>query len=450
MRVIELALLTLALLGAVRPVTAWRRSVRIAIAMAAGTLLVATFHVLAEGPRWQMAPVYLVALGTAALATGDARRPRDPSRRRTPTVTAFVVLVLGGVLGWALPVVRLPEPGGPHPVGTTELVVVDDGRSDPYGMRRDGPRRLAVQLWYPAAPDSAGPRAPWTTQPRAFARNAAAHFDVPAFTLSHLGLVRSHAIADAPVGPGRSRPLLVYSHGWSASRGAQSGLLESLASRGFVVAAIDHTHASLASVFPDGRVLPLDPATLPGEAGTATHAAAARQLVETFADDIQAVLAHLRPGRPLGELADVSNVGLLGHSTGGGAAILACDRLEACNAVVGFDPWVEPLPDDTVGGGLSRPLLSLRSEEWVGTANDKRLRRLHAASTGVDGRVAIADAAHRDFTMAPLLSPLAADPQRVHEAVESWTVAFLRHHLDGARLDPLTDPPERRESTLER
>ncbi len=457
MRFTELALFTVTLLGAVRPLTGLRRSTALAAAAAAATSVAAVVHALGEGPRWQLVPLYLAAVATAALATLDARGPREPLGRRTPIVVALVLTGAGAALGWALPVAQLPEPGGPHEVGTTQLVVVDEDRREHYGPRPGGHRRLAVQLWYPASPDDGAARAPWTTQPGAFARHTAERFDVPAFTLSHLRLVRSHAVADAPVVPGRARPLVVYSHGWSSFRGAQSGLMESLASRGFVVAAVDHTHASLASVFPDGTVLGHDPRTLPDQAGTEEYEAASRRLVETFAGDLEAVVGHLRAVRPLGGAVDTGNLGLIGHSTGGGAAILACGRLRSCNAVVGFDPWVEPLRDEAVGGGLEQPLLSVRSEEWVATDNDARLRRLHAASGPHSGRVAFEGTLHRDFTLAPFVSPLAArplddamPPRELHGLVEEWTVGFLRHHLAGARLDPLDEPFEHPRMTVER
>jgi hypothetical protein len=151
-------------------------------------------------------------------------------------------------------------------------------------------------------------------------------------------------------------------------------------------------------------------------------------------------------------------VGLVGHSTGGGAAILACSTDPRCGAVVGYDPWVEPIPDKVIGSDLRVPLLSIRSEEWVGTGNDDRLRRLHAGSSGPEGRVSMEGIAHRDMTLLPLLSPLSgflglSGPLAGEEALhhlDRWTVTFLDHHLRGMGPDPLDRPPTEHRGALEK
>jgi dienelactone hydrolase len=294
-----------------------------------------------------------------------------------------------------------------------------------------------------------------------FGTVAARELALPSFSLGHLGLISSHAteeVRGAAAAPA-SRPLLLYSHGWRGFRSIQSTLLESLASHGYVVVAVDHSHAALATVFPDGRVVPLDPRALPQGVPPEVREDAGEELVTTFARDLESVLGQLEVGIPAEVLAtaDLGRIGLIGHSTGGGAAILACSRIPGCTAVVGFDPWVEHLPDDLIGAGLDVPLLSVRSEEWVGHRNDRRLRRLHAATGAPEGLVALADVEHRDFTLLPMLSPLAAQmgfsgpvPGEVtHATVEDWTRRFLDHHLTGRGADPLSAPPRHEGARLE-
>ena len=459
LRTLELLLLACTLVGVLRAASRWRHQSRLAAVIALATLGVLGAHLLLERPRWQLTTVYVVALVVAGVAVADVLRHREQVRRRSVTVTGLVLVLLGAALAWATPVAKLAEPRGPYLVGTTQAHIVDGTRDEPYesGPRRD--RELALQIWYPAAPDAGGEPAPWSPQPRGFAREAADTLGVPAFTLSHLALVRSHAIDDAPPAPGDARPLVVYSHGWTGFRTSQSPLLESLASLGFVVAAVDHTHGSLASAFPDGRVVGREASALPDDAPEEVFDEAAADLVETYADDLAAVLTHLRDGGALDGRVDLSTVAFVGHSTGGAAAILACDREATCEAAVTYDPWVEPLPDEVVGKGLDRPLLSLRSQEWVDGENDARLRRLHAASDEADdGLVAIEGATHRDFTVVPLLSPLVrlldggarTGVGSVHRIVDDWTVSFLDHHLRGARLDPLDDPPAHPETVVDR
>ncbi|WP_212982567.1 alpha/beta hydrolase [Paenibacillus cineris] len=49
-------------------------------------------------------------------------------------------------------------------------------------------------------------------------------------------------------------PLIILSHGMGPGMVLHASQAEELASHGYVVAAIDHTYSTLATVFPDGRV----------------------------------------------------------------------------------------------------------------------------------------------------------------------------------------------------
>jgi dienelactone hydrolase len=460
-RSIELLLLILVVLGGLRALSPWRDDAAGALVLAVTTLVVAVSHLVAEQPRWQLVPLYLavVAVTAGGLVTGI--RSAAPQPRRSFVAVILVLAASAGLLAWAIPVTVLSPPDGPQAVGTVTFSWADPERPERYGDDPGSPRELVAQVWYPAAGSAEVDPGPWVDEAQRFGAVAARELDLPPFTLGHLGLIRSHATgdvaaADAAAG---SRPLLVYSHGWRGFRTIHSTLLESLASHGYVVVALDHTFGSLATVFPDRRVIPLDPRALPNDVPGDVRVAAGEQLVATFARDIEALLAQLGEALPDDVLASVAHerVGLLGHSTGGGAAILTCARLASCAAVVGFDPWVEPLPDDLVGAGLEVPLLSLRSQEWVGNANDKRLRRLHAGTSAPEGRVAMAGVEHRDFTLLPMLTPLAAQvgfsgstPGPVtHDIVEDWVLRFFDHHLRGRGPDPLRSPPEHEHAWLE-
>jgi dienelactone hydrolase len=460
-RSIEVLLLVLVALGGLRAVSPWGRDAAGALILAATTLVVTVAHLVVEHPRWQLVPLYLAVVSVTAggLVTGIRS---EPPRPRWAFLTVTLLLAgLGGFLAWVLPVTELARPTGPSLVGTVRFAWADPDRPERYGERPGGPRELVAQVWYPAHPRAPVAPAPWVEQADRFGVVAARELELPAFALGHLGLIRSHATLDALGAPAAdaARPLLVYSHGWRGFRMVHSTLLEDLASHGYVVVALDHTYGSLATVFPDGSVTPLDPDALPSHGPEEVRDAAGEELVATFARDVEEVVARLADELPpeVAATVDADRIGLLGHSTGGGAAILACSRLPGCAAVVGFDPWVEPLPDDLVGAGLDVPLLSLRSEEWVGGRNDARLRRLHASTDADEGRVAMDGVTHRDFTLLPMLSPLApqlgfsgSTPGAVtHEIVAEWTQRFLDHHLRGRGADPLARPPVHDEARLE-
>ena len=91
-------------------------------------VLLVLAHLVLEGYRWQMVPAYaLTALTFLAtvrgIMPGADPQGRRPSRgRRALTiigpVLGLLVLILAAALPTLLPVFRLPEPTGPHAVGT--------------------------------------------------------------------------------------------------------------------------------------------------------------------------------------------------------------------------------------------------------------------------------------------------------------------------------------------
>lgn len=424
----------------------------------------ALVQVTTVGARWPLAPVYLAAGLVLVVASRGALRARAEERRadgerapdvpRTRAVAAVVVVLVavGGAAAWALPVATFRTPTGPLRIGTSVTALTDEARTERYGPSPGGPRELVAQVWYPADADAEVAPSAWIPAGHRFGRVAARWLDLPPATLDHVGLVASSATVDARPADDVNWPVVVYLHGWGGFRTVQSDLLESLASHGYVVVALDHTYGAVATAFPDGRVAGIDPSALPEGSPNAVYDAAAEELVATFADDVRFLLGALEDGA-FGMLTgrfDLGNVGLVGHSTGGGAAVRLCGTVAGCGAVVGFDPWVEPVPDAVVGAGLDVPLLSIRSEAWVGDENDARLRRLHAASSDVAELAAITGTTHRDVTALPYLTPLAeplglAGPtpvDRTHAIVDELTVRFLDTHLRGdPGADPLLDPP---------
>ena len=162
---------------------------------------------------------------------------------------------------------RFPRPTGPHPVGTTELHLIDPRRDDPYVPGR--PRELMISLWYPST--GRGPRAPYLPPLTAalYAEGAAVALQQPVGTVDWVG-ARNHAGLSSPVLPGR-RPLVVFSPGFGVPRGLGSIMVAELASRGYVVVTVDHTYEAAGVEFPGGRLAGTDVAAgvvrVAGQAG---------------------------------------------------------------------------------------------------------------------------------------------------------------------------------------
>ncbi len=126
--------------------------------------------------------------------------------------------------------------------------------------------------------------------------------------------IQGFAVRDAPVLQGTPFPLVVVSHGLLNTPGVLSGLTENLASKGYIVAAIDHR---------DAEDDPSTPAHLFARV-MLNRVPDQRRIVDemkALADD---------PNNPLGRVIDTNAIGLIGFSMGGYGVL--------GHAGAGFDP----------------------------------------------------------------------------------------------------------------
>ncbi|MFJ6670384.1 alpha/beta hydrolase family protein [Actinosynnema sp. NPDC091369] len=304
-------------------------------------------------------------------------------RRTTALAVAAVVTV-----GLAAPaaattgvVISVPEPSGHHAIGTVELHLVDQ-RPDPW--RPEAAREVMVTVTYPAH-RSDGARAPWMTPGVAGAVEAEAAkpevLGAPAGSVDWAA-TRRHARTGAPV-LGRW-PVVLFSPGFGSARELNAGLDDDLASRGYVVVSMSHTHESLAVEFPDGRVVP--PAVDPSDPAQLTTALEARMGDTRFVlDQLERIARGGNPDaqrdplpRGLGRALDLSRVGMFGHSYGGftaGETMVRDRRLDAGINVDGAMAHGSG-PGEVVTRGLDRPFM-LVGADFVDPVTGARVEHSH-------------------------------------------------------------------------
>jgi predicted dienelactone hydrolase len=163
---------------------------------------------------------------------------------------------------------------GPFSVGVRTLSFVDRDQPDLPGMepgsatipRRD--RKLTVDVWYPASVPPDAPRVTYhgslTSEPPA-----------PPATFSVPGI----AVRNAPPA-GTAYPLVVVSHGYSNSTAAMTWLTENLASKGYVVAAIEHDDPPITDRSKYPQLLLRRPLDIAYITGTLQQTLAARHLID--------------------------------------------------------------------------------------------------------------------------------------------------------------------------
>jgi hypothetical protein len=418
----------------------------------AGTLLAAVLVQLQiEGFRWQMIPLYATALG---LAIGDVifiDRRLAWANRVSRGVFGLAGLTLAAALPFILPVPELPSPPGPEAIGTITVHLVDVGREEVYGPDPGGPRRFRAHVWYPAQPSPDLNPEPWVSDWDVVVPALARSMGLPGWFLDHTRYTNSHAVRSLPVASG-TFPVVIYSHGWNRFGSVAINQIEALVSNGYVVVAPDHTYGAVATMDHEESVISYDPAALPDrqEVGDQAYFEAAEQLVGTFAGDIVTVLDRLDEGADgpfaaISDVVDLTRVGVVGHSAGGGAAVTVCLTEERCDAVLGLDPWVEPFSVRTLRVEATRPALFMRSDGWRGTANDSLLRGIAGRSQAVTYWLGIDGAGHNDFTVAPFFSPFAYQlglkgpipTGRLLPILDNYLVGFFDVYLVGTGTAPL-------------
>ncbi|MDO3647329.1 alpha/beta hydrolase family protein [Nocardia mangyaensis] len=374
-----------------------RAARRVAPLVLALLIVGALMQWLVEGFRWHLVPVQLlIALMLGFVLTeGDT----EPVRRRVVPRSGIGVLAAVSVIPWAVPPVpELPEPTGRYAVGSEIFRWVDQSRAEPATATGDDRRNVVVQAWYPA--DQHTPRR-WVYLD-GHGRLPARVGQLPGFLLAEYSGIDSHASADVPLARDRAQwPVVLFSPGYAAPRAFYTGLVTDLASRGFIVLAVDHPYESGVTELADGTI-----ATTVGQIAD-DDPDATRSMTEhldTRTADLRFVLDQL--GRPemLGPLADRVDLGSLtatGHSLGGAAALSALSadpRLTAAATIDGV--LYGTLAERT----LDRPVLLLESDRSETGHSQRHLDGNGALLDRLDApgfRYEVSEADHYSFTDVP-------------------------------------------------
>ncbi|HUR02627.1 MAG TPA: alpha/beta hydrolase [Nonomuraea sp.] len=370
-----------------------------------------------------MRQLLAVAAGLAVLAASACSAPAPPR-------SAAVSVAPAGPA-------TLPAPTGAHPVGTTALYLKDTSRPDPWDLDVDA-RELKVTLWYPTKQRD-GQRAPYMTPKESELTLKGLRISgVPYDTLSK---TRTNAIKDAEPA-GRKLPLVVFSPGFTKPMSTLTSLAEDLASRGYVVAGIDHTYESYATTFPDGRVaecLACDSDTDPGF-GTG--------VAQIRAADVSFVLDQLPAKWDGSHRIDRSRIAMVGQSIGGAGAVAAMLKDSRVRAGIDMDGTTYArIPKS----GFTRPFMFMGSPEHVVGGRDNSWDRDWKLLTGWKRWIVLSGAEHQSFTDGPLMSgalgikPLSGvlPAARAVELTRTYVAGFLDQHLKSQR-QPLLDKPSSR------
>lgn len=413
---------------------------------ALAVLAVATLAIVqlaTEGLFWQLTPGYLLLAVLAALAIIRSDKPVGRTIRLA-TDLSLAALALIAAAPWMLvpPVPRLTEPEGPYAVGTEVFRWIDDRRPENATEATDDRRNVIVQAWYPADTGSGGDPLPYID---GLGRLPPRISLIPAFVMEHYGRIDTHARANATVSTERQVwPVVLLGPGYGAPRAIYTGLATGLASRGYVVLALDHPYESAVTELADGTIATTIERRLDNDPGMQRFM---RGRLDLRVADMRFVMDQLDRADAMGpRLAgrlDLSRIVATGHSLGGAAAALAMDVDNRIIAAANIDGTFY---GDIPGEPVRRPFLLLdsdHSETGHSAENIANNRKLLDHFGPGSYRYEIARANHFGFTDAPLfLAPparLAASillgggrgPVETQHATVDMLDAFLSTLLKG-------------------
>ncbi|MGW1810141.1 alpha/beta hydrolase family protein [Streptomyces sp. NPDC002078] len=299
----------------------------------------------------------------------------------------------------------LPAPSGRYRVGTFSQHLVDKSRTDPYvpGKRA---RELMVTYWYPASSTSGHAQASWMPSVSGTHFLHSRHLSPQQVKLPQTA---GHVLAPADTSLGKL-PVLLYSTGLHSDRAMGTALAEDLASRGYLVVTVDHTHDANEVEFPGGRL----------EVNTMPSGAHSSDTLNVRAADIRFVINQLgtiaKGGNPdvdhaklpsgLSHAVDTDHIGMFGWSLGGAAvdtAVQLDHRIDAGANLDGQFFGTAPSKD------LSRPFM-LFSSGSHNRNNDSSWRKLWPHLKGYRVDIQLHGSKHLSFSdnewLVPQVAPL--------------------------------------------
>ncbi len=327
----------------------------------------------------------------------------------------------------------VPAPTGPESVGTRLVDLVDTSRVDPY-VANGSKRELLVRFWYPASLNQDCNVAEYTS-PKVW-NYFSQLVGVP------LPQVKTNSCMDAPMTDG-AHPIVVFTPGYTATFTDYTFIFEDLASRGYVVASVDHTYEATAVEFPDGRFVKSVLGSHLGGALLGDDQALSFATTVRLADlnFVMNELQHLnvQAGSVFVGKLDLSRIAVAGHSMGGSTAFLAAENDPRFRAGIVIDGFV---PDSMIKP-TQTPVLILTAGRTKASEDESRVwsnlqgPRLAVNLQGAE-HVTPSDAV---WLAKDAIQTGAMGPDKTIAAIRDYTAAFLDANLRGKSSDAILTGP---------
>jgi predicted dienelactone hydrolase len=426
-------------------------------------IFILSIHLLFNGYRLQMIPAYIIWLISIITAFLKSNQTSVTIVRVLKIIGLVIILALSIAIPLIFPVFDLPQPTGPYKVGTKDIHLILD-RDEVITADKADKRALMIKVWYPSN-ETEGEQDPYIDE--GGRHGFAQKYGLPNSAFNYLDKIETHVYRDINIAKEKF-PVLIFSHGYNSKANSYYALLSEIVSQGYVVFAVNHTYESTGTTFPDGtevyfdydyarsiekdtwhKMEPVKDAFRNDLSFEQRHPIVkkglsdyfVRVIIERWSKDIEDVVDELNNWNNNGFFKgnlDLSNIGVFGHSRGGGAAgesLLIDCRIKAGANIDGVQ-WGQIV--DTI---FQKPFLFI-SADWPAEHEDLNQHAYVNKSNSYFYESTIFKSAHSNFMDIPYMIPVKAlsqagdiDPDLAIEITSKVVTAFFDKHLKNKETD---------------
>ncbi|KAJ0060763.1 hypothetical protein NL108_000015, partial [Boleophthalmus pectinirostris] len=287
------------------------------------------------------------------------------------------------------------------------------------------------------------------------------------------GSYKIPAYMDAPFKADEKCPVVIFSHGLGAFRTLYSAICAELASRGFIVASVEHRDESSSATYyyrektEEEKAKPSVPKNCASDPdhlikvwmyyralkhGESEFPVRNKQVKQRADECILALerLEEINSGRPLQNVLktefdwttlensmDLCRLAVMGHSFGGATAIEALCKEVKFKCGIALDAWMFPL-DEEIFPRVKQPIFFINSERFQWAGNISRMRKLNSAVIQRK-MITIRGTVHQSFPDFTFLTGNwigklmklkgEIDPELAIDLSNKASLAFLQRHL---------------------
>ena len=307
-----------------------------------------------------------------------------------------------------IPLKDLPKPDGNFIVGTDIIILEDKNRLEYFTEDKNDFTKIVLQVWYPAI-EKTDSIYPYLDYQDIRVPSIAKRLDVSEKIIKHISDVKANSYYKARH-IDEEFPIIIFSHGLGGNRTQNTANIESLASNGYIVYAIEHTFDANITVFDDSTSYPFK-SYLADDVGKEEFYNVRIPQITTRAKDVSFVIDQITlfksQGLYLGRISDVNSIGIFGHSFGGGTAALSSyldSRIDAC---LGLDAWFEPIPPSVINSGINIPFcwIGQVQKNWTTAPyNEQQLISFHENNKDDSYIIEIEKTKHMDYADIPYIT----------------------------------------------